>query len=104
MYIVVRKSQKFAKKIFNEKKSFNEIVPTDLRISIDVAEVTNHHEKTTAGYNRIYYVKDGEMQIVFNNQHFNLSTGDACFIEKGMTFELNGTFGVIIVSHPPLYI
>jgi mannose-6-phosphate isomerase class I len=104
MYIVVRKSQKGIKKISDEKKQLNEIVPIDQRISLDVAEVVDHHEKTKAAYNRIYYVSDGQMQIYFNNQHINLEKGDACFVEKGMSFELKGTFSVIIVSHPPLYI
>lgn len=104
MYMVVRKSLHSAKKISNEKKDLNEIIPRDQGISLDIAEVVDHHEKTLAAYNRIYYVSEGNMQLCFNNQHIHLQKGDACFVEKGMLFELKGTFTVIIVSHPTLHL
>jgi mannose-6-phosphate isomerase-like protein (cupin superfamily) len=104
MYMVVRKSLNTAKRISGNKMTLNEIVPNDQRISLDFAEVIDHYEKTIAAYNRIYYIAEGHMQFYFNNQLINLQKGDACFVEKGMHFELKGTFTVIIVSHHKLYV
>ena len=104
MFIIARKSQASVKKIFDEKKSIDEIVPQDQKISLDIADVKNHYEKTKAAFNRIYYVSEGLMHLSIKNQDFELHKGDACFVEKGTIFELRGTFNVIIVSHPPLYI
>lgn len=105
MFIIARKSQASVRKVFDEKKSLNEIVPQDKTISLDVVEVKNHHERTKAAFNRIYYVSEGNMQLYIKNQDIELQKGDACFVEKGTIFELQGTFTVIIVSHPPpLYI
>jgi len=102
MFMVVKKSEKLARKIFDEKKTFNEIVPHLDKVSLDIVEVKDHHEKTLAGYNRIYYVSEGEMLLQINNNIFNIQKGDVCFVEKGMRFELEGTFRVIIVSSPSL--
>ena len=103
MFIIARKSQDSVKKIFDEK-SINEIVPQDQKISLDIADVKNHYERTKAAFNRIYYVSEGLMHLHIKNQDFELHKGDACFVEKGTIFELQGTFSVFIVSHPPLSI
>jgi mannose-6-phosphate isomerase class I len=104
MFIIAKKDQKTSHKIIIQKKKYNDIIPMNDRISLDVADVVNHYEKIKAAYNRIYYVSDGMMKIQINKQLFSLEKGDACFIEKGMIIELQGTFSVIVVSHPPLQI
>lgn len=104
MFIIARKSQASVKKIFEEKKSIDEIVPQDQKISLDIADVKNHYEQTKAAFNRIYYVSGGVMHVHIKNQDFELNKGDACFVEKGTIFELQGSFSVIIVSNPPLTI
>ncbi len=103
MFAVVRKSKEskhVIKKISDEKQSLNEIVNIDDKVELNVAEVVDHHEKIKTAYNRIYYVFDGLMQIFINNQEILLQKGDACFVEKGMIVELQGTFSVIIVGKP----
>ena len=102
MYITARKKDNSFKKIAEEKKSFDEIVQLDEKISLDVADVIDHYEKIKTAYNRIYYISDGKMQININNQEIILEKGDACFVEKGMVVELKGTFTAIIVSRPTL--
>ena len=98
MFIIARKDQHATHKILIKKKKDNAIIPLNDRVSLDVANVVNHHEKTKAAYNRIYYVSGGSMKIYINNQLFILEKGDACFVEKGMIFELQGTFSIIVVS------
>ena len=104
MFMVVKNSNTPIKKISDDKKSLKEIVNLDEKVSLNVAEVIDYHEKTTAAYNRIYYVSAGVMKLSINGQEIQLQKGDACFVEKGMIFELAGTFIVIIVSQPPLHL
>src|SRR6185312_14765262 len=104
MFIVVKKTQKSVRKIFDEKKPLKEIIPQSDKLSLDIVEVKDHHERTIAGYNRIYYISEGQMLIQINKNSYYLQKGDACFVEKGMKFELEGTFRVIIVSSPALSI
>ncbi len=49
-------------------------------------------------------IKKSVMKLSINGQEIQLQKGDACFVEKGMIFELAGTFIVIIVSQPPLHL
>lgn len=102
MFMIVKNAVEPIKKITDEKKSLNEIVDIDDKLSLNVVEVTDHREKTTAAYNRVYYIYDGLMAISVNNQEIKLQKGDACFVQKGTKFELTGTFNVIIVSQPVL--
>jgi mannose-6-phosphate isomerase class I len=104
MFMIVRKSQDIVEKYSYEKQSLDQIIAKELRISVDVADVVKHYEKIKTDYNRIYYVSDGLMQLHINNQDLLLHKGDACFIEKGMIVEIQGTFAVIIVSTPTLYL
>lgn len=102
MFTVIRNTMQSVSNISDEKNSLNDSINLDEKISLNVVEATDYHEKTKSAYNRIYYVSDGLIKLLINGQEIFLQKGDACFIEKGMTFELSGTFSVIIVSHPPL--
>ena len=107
MFAVVRKSKEskhIIKKISEEEQSLNQIVDMNDKVSVDVAEVVDHHEKIKTAYNRIYYVFDGMMKIWINGQEMLLQKGDACFVEKGMIVEIRGTFSVIIVGQPTLHL
>jgi mannose-6-phosphate isomerase-like protein (cupin superfamily) len=102
MFTVIKNTKHPIQKISDEKKSLHELVNLDEKISLNVVEAIDYHEKTTAAFNRIYYISEGLMRLYINNQEIELQKGDACLVEKGMIFELQGTFTVIIVSHPPL--
>ena len=106
MFDVVRKSKEskhIIKKISEEKQSLNEIVDMKDRVLVDVAEVVDHHEKIKTAYNRVYYLFEGTMHVWINDQEIILQKGDACFVEKGMIVEIEGTFKVIIVGQPTLH-
>ena len=102
--MVIKKSETPVKKISDDKMSLNEIVDIDEKVSLNVTEAVDYNERTTAEYSRIYYIYDGLMQLSINNRELELGKGDACFVEKGMTFALKGTFKVITVSQPPLHL
>lgn len=102
MFIIAKKDQKASPKILVTKKKYDEIIPFHERISLDIADVVDHYEKIKAAYNRIYYVSEGVMHVSINDELFTLGKGDGCFVEKGMILALQGTFSVIVVSHPPL--
>jgi len=42
------------------------------------------------------------MQIDADGTQSVLSVGDACFIEKGTTYEMRGTFNAVTVNQPAL--
>lgn len=102
MFMMVKNASNSIKKITDDKKTLEEIVDLDDKLNLNVAEATDYREKTTAAYNRVYYIYDGVMDLHVNNQELQLHKGDACFVEKGTTFELVGSFSVIIVSQPVL--
>lgn len=105
MFTLVRKtkeSKEIIKKISDDKHALNEIVDINDKIELNVAEVVDHHEKIKTAYNRVYYIFEGVMQMLINNQEIILQKGDACFVEKGMLVELRGTFSVIIVGQPTI--
>ena len=102
MFMVLRKSDTGTKKITEGKKPLSEIVNIDVKVSLDVIEVKDYREKITAAYNRIYYIAAGSMELFIRDREILLQKGDACFVEKGTTLELAGTFEVIIIGQPQL--
>ncbi|SRR5258708_27619148 len=104
MYMIVKNSGSPIQKIFDDKKSLEEIVAIDEKVSFNVTEAIDYYEQATAAYNRVYYIYDGLMKLLINGQEIQLYKGDACFVEKGMAFELKGTFKVIVVSQPVLHL
>lgn len=55
---------------------------------------------TNTPYNRIYYVLEGEMELVVDGKASRLQAGDSCFISKNTTYEMRGTFKAITVNQP----
>lgn len=100
--MIAKNTQASVMKISNEKKHLSELVDLDDKLNLTVAEVADYREKTTAAYNRVYYVSEGNMSFSMNEQIIRLQKGDACYVEKGTKFELEGSFSVIIVSQPVL--
>ena len=105
MFMVIRKSDTYVRKT-SESKDITDYIPSDIadRVSLEVMEVVDYAESEIAEYNRIYYVFDGELQLLLNDKETLLYKGDAAFFEKGMAFALKGTFKVFIISHPELHL
>lgn len=101
MFVVVRKSDERVRK-FNDRVEASDGSDISYKaldnVSLDVIEVKDYFEKGKAAYNRVYEVYDGELQLTINDQHVVLHKGDAVFIEKGMDYELKGTFKMIAVN------
>lgn len=101
MYRVVRRPEALVRKIAENKVAVNYITKDiSQEVSLAIIEATDYYEKETTAYNRIYYVLDGTLVLVFNGEEMSLHVGDTCFIEKGMTYEMKGTFEVVVVNQP----
>ncbi len=99
MFIVVRKSTSSSiKNKDRDTKLFNDISNPSNNISLDVIEVEDYFEKGKASFNRVYHVFDGELQLAINDQQTTLYKGDGVFIQKGMTYEMKGTFKAVAVN------
>ena len=96
MFMVVRKSDKSKQSVSEKAAQFvsNDGLNT---VSLDVIEVIDYSEKGKASFNRVYQIFDGVMQVIINDQEINLQKGDSIFIEKGMNFEIKGTFKAVAV-------
>jgi ethanolamine utilization protein EutQ (cupin superfamily) len=101
MYKVVKASEATVRQIADNKTANNlitkEISPN---ISLAITSAIDYYEKETTEYDRIYYVLDGEMQLVIDGTRSMLTVGDACFIEKGTAYEMRGTFNAVTVNQP----
>lgn len=96
--MIVRSSDKSTKK-FVEKDISHLIAKNELdTLSIDTIEVTNYLEKGKATYNRMYEIYDGEMELLINGKQIMLHKGDGIFIEKGIDYEIEGTFKAIAMN------
>jgi len=97
--MVVRKSDERVRTFSHKKEASDDVLYDALdNVSLDVIEVTDYSEKGKASYNRVYEVFDGEMQLIINGQQANLHKGDGVFIEKGMNYELKGTFKAVAIN------
>lgn len=101
MHKIVKASEATIRQIADNKTANNlitkEITPN---VSLATTNATDYYEKEATDYDRIYYVLEGEMQLDIDGTHSVLSIGDACFIEKGTTYEMRGTFNAVIVNQP----
>jgi ethanolamine utilization protein EutQ (cupin superfamily) len=101
MYKVVKASEGTIRQIADNKTANNlitkEISPS---VSLAITEATDYHEKETSEYDRIYYVLDGELQISSEGIESALQVGDSCFISKGTSYEMRGTFKALAVNQP----
>jgi len=96
MFVVARKSDKYFRASSQMKDL--DINPEDSHgVCLKLIEVIDHFEKQLAEYNRIYYVFEGILQLTVNDKEVLLNKGDACFVEKGMLFEMRGTFKAMSV-------
>jgi mannose-6-phosphate isomerase class I len=99
MFMVVRKSDRVAKKFADKTEVPADVHETLQHMSLDVIEVTDYVEQGKASFNRVYEIYDGIMQVVINEQHIDLQKGDSIFIEKDMNYEIKGTFKAIAISN-----
>lgn len=101
MYKVVKKSEGKIRKIADNKIAVNYITKdVSESVSLAVTEATNYIEDQHAKYNRIYYVLEGTLVLAFGNETVELNRDDACFVSKGITYQMKGSFKAIIVNQP----
>lgn len=98
MFLVVRKSDKTVKKFDSKKDAPGDVHEALLHVSLDVIEVTDYEEQGKAAFSRVYEVYDGVMQVIINEQQINIQKGDSIFIEKGMDYEIKGTFKAVAIN------
>ena len=99
MFMIVRNSDESPHK----RNVFDDSLLTDVSnlpddVSLDFIEVEEYVEKGKASFNRVYHIYDGEMQVTINEREIILRKGDGIFIEKGMNFEMTGTFKAAAVN------
>ena len=105
MFMVIRKSNASVPKITGSKIA-TDYITKDIseQVALAVIEGADYDEKETTDVNRIYYIFDGQLQLFVRDKEAVLYAGDAFFIEKGMTYEMKGTFKAIAVNQPGLRI
>jgi ethanolamine utilization protein EutQ (cupin superfamily) len=93
MYKIVKSSEGTIRKIA-DTKSANNLITKDIspNFSLATTEAVNHYEEETTEYDRIYYVLDGKMGLIINNDEYELNSGDSCYIDKGSKYIMQGTF------------
>lgn len=101
MYKVVRKSEGVIRQIASNKTA-NNLISKDIspNISFATTEAVEYYEKETTLYDRIYYVLEGALEIVVDKEINVLQVGDVCFLGRGTTYEMRGTFKVVTVNQP----
>jgi ethanolamine utilization protein EutQ (cupin superfamily) len=101
MYKVVRKSEVSIRKIADNKVALNYITKDiSQEVSLATTEANDYYEKETTEYNRIYYVLEGTLLLVFDKEEISLQAGDTCFVKQGTTYEMKGTFKAVMVNQP----
>jgi ethanolamine utilization protein EutQ (cupin superfamily) len=101
MFKVVRKSEAVVRKIANNKTATNYITK-DISplVSFAITEATDYYEKETAPYDRIFYVLEGKLLLVFDGKEIPLNSGGCCFIKKNTIYEMKGTFKAVVINQP----
>jgi len=101
MYKVVRSADAVVRQIA-DNKSANNLITKDIcpDISLTTTKATDYYEQETTPYNRIYFVIEGEMELTVGGSSEMLLVGDACFLEKGTTYEMRGSFNAVTVNQP----
>ena len=77
--------------------------------SSSIAEITvpagaRHKQAWSKRSDKYYYVIDGTISFIVNDQVVELSTGDVCIIRRGERFSYENTTGVIaklLLVHTP---
>jgi len=101
MYKIVRGSEGVIRQIA-PNKSANNLIGKDIsqRVSLATTSAIDYYEKETTNYDRLYYILEGELKLTVNGETNALQKGDTCFIAKGTTYEMRGTFEAITVNSP----
>lgn len=101
MYKVIKKDETILHKIAQNKKAMNyitkEVTP---HVSLALIEAEDYLETETTAYNRIYFVTEGKMYLTFEGVKHVLDTGDSCFIAKGTSYQMGGTFKTLVINQP----
>lgn len=101
MIKVVKKSEGTFHKIADNKVAINLITKEVTKdVSLAVIEANNYNEVETTLYDRIYYVTEGELILINDDGKYAMNTGDSCFIPKGTTYTMSGTFKLLVINQP----
>ncbi len=101
MYRIIKKSNCPIHQVDATQSALNyinkELSPT---VSLIVVTNTNSDKEYLADYQRIYYVLSGTMTLKIGEETKQLTEGDACFIQKGTSYQASGTYTVVVVNQP----
>lgn len=101
MYRIIKKDEGLIRKITDNKTAINliskEITPN---VSLALLEADNFNEEETTQYDRIYFVTEGKLTLTFGPHSNELVSGDSCFILKGTTYNMSGTFKTLVINQP----
>jgi len=101
MYKIVKSNEGSIHKIADNKIATNLITKDiNLGVSLAVIDAKEYQEKETTLYNRIYYIIGGKLTLTFENDRYDLVSGDSCFISQGTVYDMSGTFKTIVINQP----
>lgn len=101
MYKIVRKNEAKIRQIAPNKTADNYITKETTSVfSFATTRGDNYYEKIKVGYNRLYFVLEGELVIAFNGKEERLRKDDSIYIEKNTEYEMNGTFNAVVINEP----
>lgn len=101
MIKVIKKTEGTLHKITENKIAINLITKEETKdVSLAVIDANNYNEEETTLYDRIYYVTEGELILIDNDKKYTMNTGDSCFIPKGTTYIMSGTFKLLVINQP----
>ena len=101
MYKVVRKSGATRRQISEDKSVENYITKDVLKeVSLAVTEGNNFQTNEETKYNRIFFVLKGKLKLEFNGKKVSLEKDDSCYISKGTSYGISGTFKAVVVNQP----
>jgi len=101
MYKIVRKSEAKVRQIAQNKTADNYITKETTPVfSFATTKGDDYFEKIKVGYNRLYFVLEGELRLTFNGKEERLKKDDSIYIEKNTEYEMNGTFNVAVINEP----
>lgn len=103
MLKVVRKSEASVRQV-SANKTARDYITKDISpdVSLAVTTATGYDEIETTPYDRIYYVLAGELSVSIKGYAAELAAGDSCFIPAGTSYDMKGTFEVLVVNRPAI--
>jgi len=101
MFKIIRKKDALVRKIATNK-SATDYITRELSkdVSLTVLKATNYTSEFTPAQDFIYFVLNGTLRLSFNSKEVELSKDDVCFVTKGTSYIMKGTFEAIVVSQP----